>query len=207
MRRGRVARGIVLAHLVAVELGAARQSRIRAEAEGKRAEEQAKRAQRNALGIKEEGPQFEIEIRKDGTRALVEQFDPIKALESLSAQILPDSVTFDFVFRDDGELTIRAPLIEFRQVSNGRLFDEGLVRVLKSVPTRLKLEDAIVYPGDEQTINNSAFSLECKREVALAAGDHVLHWKVFLDNSPPSAGEIDLASLIESARKQGVANR
>jgi hypothetical protein len=89
---------------------------------------------------------------------------------------------------------------------NSPLFDEGLVRV-DSIPPRLKLEDAIIYPGDEQTINKSRFSLECKHEAALAVGDYALHWKIFLDNSPPSSGEIDLANLIASARKEGGADR
>jgi hypothetical protein len=204
MNRGSIARGIVLARLVGVELGPARQSQKRSELETRRAE--TLRA-RNTLGTNEEGPQYEIERRKDGNSALVE-FDPVKELEkdlkSLSAQIPPDMISFDFVFRNDGELTIRAPLIEFRLVSNTRLFDEGLARVHKSIPTRLQLEKSIIYPGDEQTIDKSRFSLECKREAALEVGDYALHWKVFLDNSPPSYGEIDLGTLIETARQQSV---
>jgi hypothetical protein len=123
-----------------------------------------------------------------------------KELEALSAQFLPDVVTFDFVFKNDGELTIRAPAVELREIRNERLFDG----VIKSVPMRRTLEDAIIYPGDEQTIEDARFSLECKRETVFASGDYTLNWKVFLDNSPPNFGEIDLASLIETARKQSV---
>jgi hypothetical protein len=72
---------------------------------------------------------------------------------------------------------------------------------------RLKLEDAIVYPGDEQTIDDARLSLECKRETVFSAGNYSLNWKVFLDNSPPTFGEIDLASLIETARRHAVADR
>jgi hypothetical protein len=132
-------------------------------------------------------------------------FEPSKpddVLELLSATSLPDVVSLDFVFRNDGELTIRAPAVELRETRNERIFDEGLVRV-KPIPVRLKLEDAIVYPGDEQTINGAQLSLEIKREV-FAGGDYAMSWKVFLDNSPPSFGEIDLASLIEPARRQGI---
>jgi hypothetical protein len=175
MSRGKVARGEVLARPVAVELGVAREREVRAEI-----------AQRD------------LENHFVGTQRWA-------VLKSLEARILPDKVTFDFVFRNDGELTIRAPAVEFREIRNERLFDEGLVRVTKSGPVRLKLEDAIIYPGDEQAIND--ISVECKRETVFAGGDYTVRWKIFLDNSPPSFGEIDLASLIETARRQGVADR
>jgi hypothetical protein len=100
---------------------------------------------------------------------------------------------------------IREPAVEFRETRNMRLFNEELVQV-ESVPGRLKLKDAIIYPGDEQTITNAHFSFECKRETAFAGGDYTVRWKIFLDNSPPSSGEIDLGSLIERARKEGVAD-
>jgi Putative DNA-binding domain len=123
-------------------------------------------------------------------------------LKSLESQLLPDKVTFDFVLRNDGDLTIRTPAVEFLEIRNERLFDEGLVKVKNFGPMRLKLEDAIVYPGDEQTIYK--VSVECKRETVFAGGDYTVRWKMFLDNSPPSFGEIDVASLIETARKQGI---
>ena len=175
MSRGKVARGEVLARPVAVELGVAREREVHAEIAQRDLENHFVGPQRWAV------------------------------LKSLEAQILPDKVTFDFVFRNDGELTIRAPAVEFREIRNERLFDEGLMRVTKSGPMRLKLEDAIIYPGDEQAIND--ISVECKRETVFAGGDYTVRWKIFLDNSPPSFGEIDLASLIETARRQGVADR
>jgi Putative DNA-binding domain len=177
MNRGKVARGEVIARPVAVDLGVARERAVRAEIAQADLENNFVPPERWAV------------------------------LRSLEAQILPDVVTFDFVFRNDGELTIRAPALEFRVTRNERLFDEGLVRVTKAVPMRLKLEDAIIYPGDEQTIDRARPSLECKRETVFAAGDYTLSWKVFLDNSPPTFGEIDLASLIETARRQAVADR
>jgi hypothetical protein len=43
-------------------------------------------------------------------------------------------------------------------------------------------------------------------EAVFASRDYTSSWKVFLDNSPPSSGEIDLGSKIERARRQCVAD-
>jgi Putative DNA-binding domain len=196
MSRGKVARSIIIARVVAVDLGLARESRIRAEAEAKRAELSGRTGEPIELEVERRNP--------DGTPVF---YNPHEVLKLLSAQLLPDVVNLDFVFRNDGELTVRAPALEFRESRNKRLFDEGLVRVIKSVPMRFQLEDPIIYPGDELAINDARLSLECKRETVLATGDYTLSWKVFLDNSPPSLGEIDLASLIETARRQGAGDR
>jgi hypothetical protein len=67
------------------------------------------------------------------------------------------------------------------------------------------LEDITLYPGDEQAISGQ-FAVECKREAVLSVGDFSMSWKVFLDNSPPSYGEIDLVTLIETARRQAGLN-
>ena len=60
--------------------------------------------------------------------------------------------------------------MEFRESRNGLLFEEGLVRLMKSVPMWIKLEDTIIYLGDEQAIDNAqiitAFS-------ASACGDSI----------------------------------
>ncbi len=188
MSRGKVARGIILARVASVQLGIARENRALAEAEANRA-----RAEK-------EGP-VELELEKRTSDRSPKWHDTKLVLDALAAQMLPDVVSFDFVFRNDGELTIRAPAMEFRIKRNERLYEEGMLRPLKAVPPRLKLEDAIVYPGDEEAISEARLSLECKRETVLAVGDYTVSWKVFLDNSPPSFGEIDLASLMEAARR------
>jgi hypothetical protein len=194
MNRGKVARGIILAQVPSVDLGAARESRARAEAYAKRAEFDGKT---------KEPIELEVEyVAPDGTRVF---YDPNKVLALLAAQSLPDQVTLNFVFRNDGELTIRAPAIEFRLTSNERLRDQDLAKVTRSVPNRLMLEDITLYPGDEQAISGQ-FAVECKREAVLSVGDFSMSWKVFLDNSPPSYGEIDLVTLIETARRQAGLN-
>ena len=65
---------------------------------------------------------------------------------------------------------------------------------------RINLEDTIIYPGDEQALPAAQISFECKRETILGGGDYRVDWKVFLDNSLPSFGEIDLGTLLQNAR-------
>ena len=125
-------------------------------------------------------------------------------LETLSARFVRDAVSFEFSFRNDGELTIRSPSIEFRESRNARLFDEREVLVMKSVNTRITLEDVIIYPGDEREIARAQLLLECKRDLVLTDGDYKLGWRVFLDNSPPSTGEIDLGTMAQKARARTV---
>jgi hypothetical protein len=80
MSRGKVARGIVLARVVAADLGVARENRVRTEAA-------AKRAQAELRARKGEPVELEIERRNpDGTFAL---YDPNEVIEMLSAQSLP----------------------------------------------------------------------------------------------------------------------
>jgi hypothetical protein len=188
MSRGKVARGIVLARVATVEREAEKENRIRSEVELRRAR-------------REDPSELEVErINPDGAPVLV-QSASLDVLDLLSAHNAPDEVTVDFVFRNDGELTIRAPALEFQVTCNEHLFGERLVQVTRSLSRRKTMEDTIIYPGDEQAIEGSRFSVSCKREIVLAGGDCTLSWKIFLDNSPPSFGDIDLATLIEAARK------
>lgn len=190
MSRGKVARATILTRLIAVDLGIEQERRRRVKVEAERAE-----AERRAKeGI---APELEIERRNsDGSFVLC---NPHYTFELLQAAFLRDAIAIDFVLINDGELTIRAPLVELQESRNNRFFDEGLLRVIKAAPTRIKLDDAIIYPGDEYEIDQ-AFAVECKRGVVLSRGDYKLSWRVFLDNSPSSFGEIDLGTIIQDAR-------
>jgi hypothetical protein len=175
MSRGRVARGTVRIRLLQTVLGAELESRIRA----KHAEA--------------------IQLAKYNA----EEFATSPAvLEFLSAQSIRDKITFGFVFRNDGEITIRAPAIEFYETRSQWLLEGG--QAIARLPKRIDLDEEIIYPGDERTIGSHDNWLECERKVLLADRDYVVHWKVFLDNSPPTTGEIDLGSLMMDARMQHV---
>jgi hypothetical protein len=174
--------------VASVELGVITEGRIRSEVEA------------NLAGIKGTH-ELEVERRTPDGAIIFGETELIEAMRLTSAQTAPDEITIDFLFRNDGELTIRAPALEFREARNKHLFDERLVQITKSSISRFSMEDAVVYPGDEQAINQARLSLNCKRETVLIGGDYTLSWKVFLDNSSPSFGDIDLATLIETARK------
>lgn len=82
------------------------------------------------------------------------------------------------------------------------MFRGAIKQAQGPLPKRLTLEDETIYPGDEIQIGTSGhYWLECKREVPFLDGDYSINWKVFLDNSPPSVGIIDLGKLIMDARE------
>jgi Putative DNA-binding domain len=185
MSRGRVARATVLARLGAVELGVERERRVRAVVQAR-------------PPVAERG----LEVARRTPGGGIEWVKHDDALELAQARFLPDEVSFSFAFRNDGELTIRTPAVEFRESRNELLFNNDVMKVMRSPPMRIKLEDTIIYPGDEQELNNAKISFECKRDAVISGGDYKISWKVFLDNSPPSFGEIDLGALLQDARRQ-----
>jgi hypothetical protein len=118
-----------------------------------------------------------------------------EVLEIIQATLIPDKIEIQFIFRNDGEITIRAPAVELCELRSQPI-NEGQV----SLPRRLDMKEEVIYPGEERILGKPSYCLQSKRDVSFVAGDYVLHWKVFLDNSPPSSGEIDVGELIETAR-------
>ena len=189
MSRGKVARGSVLARLASVEFGVERERRVHTKLQAKLAEAKRRPEEERPLEIEHRMP--------DGT---VVWYNPLDLSELAAPQFLGDKVTFSFAFRNDGELTIRAPAVEFRESRNELPFNNDLVKVARYPLPRIKLENTIIYPGDEQELDETQISFECKREAVISGGDYQLSWRVFLDNSPPSFGEIDLGALLQDAR-------
>src|SRR5262245_17045334 len=111
MSRGKVARGIIFLRIVDVELGVAAENAIRANI-------RAREEQR----AKEGGPEQLQVVPRPGGKSKLMSDKTGDAEELLFASVRPDLVTFDFVFRNEGELTIRAPAIEFKEARNERLF-------------------------------------------------------------------------------------
>jgi len=120
-------------------------------------------------------------------------------VELMLAHHQRDEIVFDFILRNDGELTIRGPAIELREVRSEKLLDGWTVQGGRARP-RLEMPGEVIFPGDQRIIECSECKLLCKREVPLAEGDYVVGWRVYLDNSQPSAGEIDVGGEIQSAR-------
>jgi len=173
MSRGKVARATVRLRLRRVIFGAAKEAELRTK----------------------HAPAIDA-IRTDAADA-VRRFPEL--LELMEARCHPDEITFDLVLRNDSELTIRQPALELREERSQQLFDGWTVRGT-SLPSRLEMRDEVIYPGDEREITGSECTLQCKRDAVLALRDYLVRWKVFLDNSPPSSGEIDVGSEIQPAR-------
>lgn len=125
---------------------------------------------------------------------------PEAVFEVMNSHFVPDQIDFCLVLRNDGELTIRDPVVEVQENRSLQLFDGWNVQGA-SLPRRLDMHGEAVYPGDERDISGSERQLRCKRDVKLDRGDYEVRWRVFLDNSPPSEGEIDLGTYIQKARE------
>jgi hypothetical protein len=119
--------------------------------------------------------------------------------EMIGAGVSPDEIRLHFVMRNDGELTIRDPAVELHDVRAPGIFD-GLTVEGGRLNSRHEMRHDLIYPGDEREIADSECRVQCRRESALASGDYVVNWKVYLDDSAPSEGEIDLGDWIQNAR-------
>lgn len=193
MSRGRVARAAVILRLKGIQLGSALEAKRLVEIEQAKREIRTQHAP--AIEAFKTGPEGAMQ------RHGLELLDANLALEHLNAQAAEtldcqDEISFDLVLRNDGELTIRDPTI---QIDERR--PDG---ILDGVPLaqRLDLSNHVIYPGEEREIAGSHCHLRCRREAILATGDYLIGWTVFLDNSPPSRGEIDLGSELETARRE-----
>ncbi len=174
MSRGKIARAAVDLRLRRVALGTKREAELRA---------------KHAAALEA--------LKTDATDALARYPE---LLDLMAARFHPDEICFDLVLRNDGELTVRDPAVQIRAVRSEQLSDGWTVQG-DPPPSRLEMRGELIYPGDERDIAGSSCQLRCKREATLTEGDYVLHWKVFLDDSPPCTGEIDLGTNIRSARR------
>ena len=115
----------------------------------------------------------------------------------------PDEITYEFVLKNDGELTIRDPAVKLSEVCSPGIFD-GFTRDNGSLPPRFDMQGQVVYPGDERDIADSESKFQCRNGVALSEGVCIVKWKIFLDNSPASEGEIDLGAVVQNGRNCSV---
>jgi hypothetical protein len=173
MSRGRVARAEIRARLRRIILGADEEAELRTKYASA------------------------IEAFKTDAADAIRRFPDLWDL--VASRYRPDKISFDLILRNDGELTIRQPAIELRAERSEELLKGWTVQG-GSLPPRLEMGDETIYPGDEREITGSQCDLSCRRDAVLVQGDYVLRWKVFLDNSPPSTGEIDVGIELQDAR-------
>jgi hypothetical protein len=175
MSRGRIARAAVKLRLQRVVLGAAQEAELRT----KHGEA--------------------LDAYKTNAEDAVRRF-PDVLLDLMAARYHPDEISFSLTLRNDGELTIRDPAVQLFEARSQRLSDGWTVQA-GALPSRLDMTGEIIYPGDERDITGSQCHLRCKRDAALVEGDYVVRWTIYLDNSSPSVGEIDIGTEIQGARK------
>jgi hypothetical protein len=179
MSRGKVARGTVFAKLAVVDLGVERERRARERLESNRAADRSE--------------EIEIDRMANGKPIF---FNPKYDFDLMSAKFLRDVIRYEFCLRNDGEITIRAPLVRFQEINK----ENNGVRVLERIPPRISFNDTIIYPGDEIIIAGAQLAFECERDFVIQEGDYKIRWNVFMDNSPPSTGNIDIDIVTQEAR-------
>jgi hypothetical protein len=118
-------------------------------------------------------------------------------LDLLNARHTPDSVEFELILKNEGEMTIRDPAIEFSEYwssdSLGNLSAD--IRV-----SRYTMVGEVIYPGDERLVPAFKREWRLKRDHLITPHSHTCDWRVFLDNTPPSGGVLDLGQFLEDSR-------
>jgi hypothetical protein len=137
-----------------------------------------------------------IELFASDAEAAVKRY-PEAFLDLMKMRFVPDILRFDLVIRNDGELTIREPAVEFSQFWSSDVF--GNVR-RDSRATQVDMPGEVIYPGDERILPSSTREFSCKPGEPVMPGDFIVRWKVFLDNAPPSMGELDLGHFLQTER-------
>ncbi len=135
-------------------------------------------------------------FKKDASEALI-QYPALWDL--IGAKYNPDKISFDFVVKNEGEQTIRNPNVEIRIVQSKKLLKQ-LGSQTQEKYSRFEMNGSVIYPGDTKAIDGSKQEVFFKKEIILVEGDYVVHWKAFLDNSPPSIGVIDISTEIQQSR-------
>lgn len=103
-----------------------------------------------------------------------------------------DNIAVNFRIHNEGELTIRQPLIRMCFDQNG------------SLTTTEEMMEDVLYPGFEREIPKSTRTYQVGTggkpiwpEKTLRPGELVVRWTVFLNDSKPSEGTIDVFSEIQ----------
>lgn len=124
---------------------------------------------------------------------------PKELLEIMSAGNAPDVFEFELILRNTGELTIRDPAIQISEKPSETLAKSTDIfsEVLNS---RIEMLDEVIFPGDVRKIEGSKKKFHIKPETSLTVNDYEIHWKIYLDNSPPSFGTIDFGDYIKNLR-------
>ena len=133
--------------------------------------------------------------------------------QSKIAEVMPDEgrLVLDEIqlfcdLRNNGELTVRDPMIELIGIPSPKLGKNAVKCGLSAVsPSRHYMHRATIYPGDIRQFPGPPYYLSCSRELRLGPEDYRVRWKIFIDNSPASEGGMDIGVLIQKARENNSA--
>lgn len=150
----------------------------------------------------------EVELRQNNKEAC-EAFnrDPGSALKKypeldkiLNSRFESDIIDFELLIKNDGELTIRDPSIKFLEHRPDKLSHSPLSSC-KRLSGKIDMRGEVIFPGDQLKIPESQYNFKIFREIVFQIGEYMVEWKIFLDNSPPSAGNFDLGEWLSRHRK------
>jgi len=133
---------------------------------------------------------------KDSPASTIDSLESSLALTKSLADRY-DEMRFKFFLKNVGGVTIRSPVAHLRESRRDEIFNGFKVRC-DNIRTRSEMRDQVIYPGDERLIQEC--SCEVKPGVTLALGDFVVAWTVFLDDSLPRDGKIDIGDEIQKSR-------
>lgn len=139
-----------------------------------------------------------IKLFSSDAEAAIKRY-PEAFLDLMDARFTPDVLRFDLSIRNDGELTIRDPVVEFSESWSSDAFGNATP---DSQVVRIDMPGEVVYPGDERTLPNSSREFRCKPAKSIMPASVIVRWRVFLDNAPPSMGELDLGHFLQSEREK-----
>lgn len=173
MARGKIPRAAVSLRLQSIVLSTERQAELRA---------------RHSAAV---------EAFATDAESAVARF-PEAFLDLIEAKSAPDEIRCDLTIKNDGELTIRDPAVEWVESLSSDAF--GNIRPNSNL-ARVDMVGETIYPGDDRSVPGSSRQFRCKSGKPIAPGDFVVHWRVFLDNAPPSSGDLDLGHFLETERE------
>lgn len=122
--------------------------------------------------------------------------NPARIFDLMSEALKPRKFQCRFFIRNDGELTIRDPAIEIEALWGTDAIGSQLGMRL---PLRRKQVGEVLYPGEEREVDDAVREIAVKKDAQFKAGDLFVGWRVFLDNSPPSRGTLDLGEAVREA--------
>lgn len=104
---------------------------------------------------------------------------------------MKNEIGFQILLRNTGEITISEPMIKWTIIEkeNKNFSIIGLSSNEKS-----QISEKI-FPSDEVVIKKMASAISGRSSI-LEADSYIMEWSIYLDNSPPSKGRLDISKIL-----------